>query len=900
MNVRKTRAILVLIILTTLVVSGFWPAAAQGPERSRSAPASGPFPGAVLGPIRSEAFKAGEVLVKFKEDVSIRLADDALARYNATRIQVLYGSDVQLWQVPEGSELSVIAQLDSDPTVEYAEPNYLYHAFDTTPNDPYLNRQWSHTLMQSPAAWDITTGSSSITIAIIDSGIDMSHPDLAGKLVAGRDFVDGDTSPDDENGHGTHVAGIAAAMTNNGQGIAGVDWKARIMPVRVLDAQGSGYTSDIVNGITWAYQHGAKVLNLSLGGIYPSETMQDAVTAANSAGSLVVAAMGNCRTGCVIGGNYYVNPTQYPAAHDNVMAVAAIGPTDTYASYSQYGSHCDIAAPGGEMTAYYDPNGIYSTMPTYDVYYTTHYSYRKNYDFLNGTSQAVPHVSGLAGLVWALDPTATPDEVQTLIENTAADLGSSGWDPTYGHGRIDAWATLQAISAPLAPVLSPINNPGGDGDYLVDWDDVPNAANYTLQEDDDPAFATPTERYSGASSEFMITGQGSGAWYYRVRATNDAGDSPWSNIQAVTVRPEAPSLDPISNPGNEDEYVVSWSAAESATSYTLQEDDNVSFSSPRTRYMGAALQYHVTGQPGGTWYYRVLASNGGGDSLWSNIESTVVATPALEAPELYAIDNGDGDGDYLVAWSEVTGTSHYTLEESVDPYFSAPTVVYSGTVPEFSVVGQPSGHWYYRVRPVGSAGRGPWSNEESAIVLTRAYLPIALSGYEMGGSGSFGLPIEEGFEEGVMPPSGWTQIINSTSRPTTTWVINDIKPYSGVYQASVFYDPDLKPQNEVLLSPEFQASSAQLKFYSFGSLSWCRDVFDNCDLQVWLVVGSWGGGDDIYVYTADDDWAGSWIWSLSRVNLTPYLPSGTPVRVAFRYVGQDGAQIALDAVSITK
>ena len=149
-----------------------------------------------------------------------------------------------------------------------------------------------------------------------------------------------------------------------------------------------------------------------------------------------------------------------------------------------------------------------------------------------------------------------------------------------------------------------------------------------------------------------------------------------------------------------------------------------------------------------------------------------------------------------------------------------------------------------------------------------------------------------------MPPSGWTRV---QTNPRDTWKIDQVSvPYAGSYSADCEYDAQLAQQNEVLLSPEFQAASAQLQFYSFGSLYWCRDTYDNCDLNVWLVVGDWGGGDDILVHTADNDWTDTWAWSLSSVDLAPYLPPGTPVRVAFQYEGLDGAQVGLDAVSVTQ
>lgn len=898
MTKRRIRTLVAVLTLLGLMAGGLWTATAQEPEPPPAAWSHAAVQTGGSGSNSLGEFKAGEVLLKLKEGVSISAVESTLDRYDATRIRSLYHSDVDLWRVPEGSELALVERLNADPSVEFAEPNYLYHAFGT-PNDPEFSKQWAHTVMQSTAAWDVTTGNTSTTIAVIDTGIDESHPDLASKIVAGYDFVGGDANPHDLNGHGTHVAGIAAAVTDNGVGVAGMDWQARIMPVRVLDDEGGGYSSDITGGIRWAYTNGAKVLNLSLSGSNSSQAMQDAVNEAHAAGSLVVAAMGNCRIydppACPV-----ANPTSYPAACDNVMAVAATGPADAYASYSQYGPHCDIAAPGGDMGYYHDLDGIYSTMPTYPVYLTTHYSYYTNYDYLNGTSQATPYVAGLAALVWTVNSALTPDQVQDAIEGTADDLGAPGWDQDYGHGRVNALAAVQFAAVPGAPELSSISNPDGDGDYLVDWSDVPDVTSYTLQEDDNSAFTSPTVRYSGANSQFQVAGQGAGMWYYRVRASNDAGDGPWSNTRSAGVVPGAPVLSPISKAPDEDEYVIDWSDVSGAAGYRLQEDDNVSFTSPITRYVGMASQYNVTGQRGGTWYYQVRAYNVAGESLWSTPpQSATVPPPALQPPLLYAIDNANGDDEYLVDWTEVPSATTYTLEESGDPYFSDPTVVYTGTASQFTVADQQVGTWYYRARAFGPPpDRSPWSGQRSAVVKSWVYLDLVAVNYSSGGS--FGLPINEGFEGGVVPPSGWTMV---QTNPHQTWKITTTMPYTGSYRADCEYDDQLGNQDEVLLSSVFRARGAQLQFYSFGSPYWCRDTYNNCDLKVWLVVGGWGDGGDIHVHTADDDWTGTWEWSLSTVDLTPYLsslPVGALVRVGFQYEGNDGAQVGLDAISITE
>jgi len=210
-NKRKIQALIATLILISSAAGGLWPATAQETEPVRIAQTQTASKGGVPGPGSPGAFEAGAVLVKFKEGASVSAMESTLDRANAVRIRYLHNSNVELWQVPD---------------VEYAEPNYVYHTFGD-PDDPRFSEQWAHTRMQSSAAWDITTGSTVVTIAIIDTGIDESHPDLASKIVAGHDFVDRDSDPHDLNGHGTHCAGIAAALTNNGTGIAGTETGTR-------------------------------------------------------------------------------------------------------------------------------------------------------------------------------------------------------------------------------------------------------------------------------------------------------------------------------------------------------------------------------------------------------------------------------------------------------------------------------------------------------------------------------------------------------------------------------------------------------------------------------------------------------------------------------------------------
>lgn len=311
-----------------------------------------------------------------------------------------------------------------------------------TPNDPYYSSQWALSSVRASTAWRSTTGSNGPIVAVIDTGAALSHPDLAANLVQGYDFVNDDSSPDDDEadgGHGTHVAGIIGAVGNNGTGMVGMNWTARVMPIKVLDYDGSGWTSDVIQGIYYAVNHGARVINLSLGGPDYESDLASAVAAAQSNGCVVVAAAGNEGT-----------QVSYPAAYDGVLAVGAVDSSNRVPDWSYTGSYLDVVAPGVS---------VLSTLIS-------------GYDSWSGTSMATPHVSGLAALIWAANPSLTRAQVISRITSTAQDLGSSGWDTTYGYGLIDAGAAVAGVGSAstaavvaeggLAPVSAQTDGPSGE------------------------------------------------------------------------------------------------------------------------------------------------------------------------------------------------------------------------------------------------------------------------------------------------------------------------------------------------------------------------------------------------------------------------------------------------------
>lgn len=305
------------------------------------------------------------------------------------------------------------------------------------PNDPYYKHQWHLDQVQMPNAWMRTRGRG-VVVAVIDTGVlyrdherGRRAPDLAGtRFVPGWDFVDGDDTPDDEHGHGTHVAGTIAQSTHNAIGVAGVAPDAAIMPLRVLNAQGGGRSGDIAAAIRWAADHGADVINMSLGGGLPSRAMANAVTYAHDKGVVVVAAAGNTGRGRV----------EYPAAYDHVIAVGAVRADGQRAYYSSYGDALDIMAPGGDLRV--DQNG--DGMPDGVVQNTMLRGDPMHHDYLGfqGTSMAAPHVAGVAALLRA-EGLRDPDAVERVLRDSAREAGPAS---DFGAGILQADAALQRQS----------------------------------------------------------------------------------------------------------------------------------------------------------------------------------------------------------------------------------------------------------------------------------------------------------------------------------------------------------------------------------------------------------------------------------------------------------------------
>ena len=299
--------------------------------------------------------------------------------------------------------------------------------------------------INAPEAWPCTAGGEGVIIAILDTGVDRDHPDLVANLVGGVTYYG--TSTEDDNGHGTHVSGIAAGVANNG-GIFGVAPRAKIMPVKVLDSDGSGFVSVVANGIIWAADHGAKVINLSMGVTTDYDTLHTAVQYAYNKSVIIIASAGNCgdnnyeANGCL-----YQNQPSYPGAYPEVIAVAATNASDARASFSTVGSYVGVSAPGADIYSSYFGGG-----------YLTE----------SGTSQAAPHVAGMAALIRKMRPSWTVVQVYAQIRSAVDDVGPVGWDSGTGWGRINAQKAVNAlilaaidtlpVPTPVQPVSAPVTS----------------------------------------------------------------------------------------------------------------------------------------------------------------------------------------------------------------------------------------------------------------------------------------------------------------------------------------------------------------------------------------------------------------------------------------------------------
>jgi thermitase len=527
--------------------------------------------------------------------------------------------------------------------IRYVEPLVGVTA-EVIPADSYYSQQWGLSKISAPAAWDVSKGSSSVVIAIIDTGVDLDHSDLAAHIDAanGYDFVNDDSSADDDHGHGTHVAGIAAAMMNGSYGV-GVAPNCTILPVKVLDASGSGTSADVAAGIEWAADQGAEVINMSLGSSSYTSVIAEAVAYAISKDVVV----------CAATGNEGIDSVCYPAAYPGVIGVGATGSSDAIADFSNYGPGVDIAAPG---------ENIVST------------SYTGAMTTMSGTSMATPFVAGAAALVRSVYPSYTQAEVALRLQSTATDKGTAGRDDYFGYGRLNVAAAvggtvfigdddIPGVPIPASPVSGSVGNPSdmydvyaisltagqaltanlagttGDLDLFLYGPGATGVGDATLR----------SSTGSGANESISYTGGASGTYYLAIEAHSGSGSytltyqkggvsSSDDQIPGIAI-PASPVTGSVANPG--DMYDV--------------------YQIPLTT--GQVLSVNMTGATGDLdlFLYGPATTSVGGSYVAGSIglgaNESISYTAASSGTYYLAVEAHSGSGSYTLTYSKTGGGS---------------------------------------------------------------------------------------------------------------------------------------------------------------------------------------------------------------------------------------------------
>lgn len=365
-----------------------------------------------------------EIVIRFKENLSSDRMEQIKKEIKLDHVHKMGETYVFKSKDMNYSDLESYFKKKWDPM--YTEPHYLYLTNETynenlsagnIPNDLLFSRyQWNLPATETNKGWSLSKGSDNVTIAVVDTGVDLDHPDLEGQFVEGFNVVNPAEKPYDDVGHGTHVAGIISAKVNNNEGVAGMTWYNKVMPVKVLDSSGSGTTYAVAEGIIWATDHGAKVINMSLGNYADAEFLHDAIKYAYDRDVVLIAATGNDNT----------ERPGYPAAYPEVFAVSATDASMKRADFSNYGDYVDVVAPGASIASTYPGN---------------------QYAALSGTSMASPHVAALAGLIRSVNPDLNNEEVMDLMRSSVIDLGDTGYDKYFGYGQIDVYKALEKAGA---------------------------------------------------------------------------------------------------------------------------------------------------------------------------------------------------------------------------------------------------------------------------------------------------------------------------------------------------------------------------------------------------------------------------------------------------------------------
>ena len=539
-------------------------------------------------PASRQSSTAARILVGFQPGTAAAERSHAAESNGGRVVGRIAQLDVDIVEVPAAQRADAIARLERNPNVTYAEADAIVEASDVVPNDARWGYQWSPKKTRATAAWGTTTGASTTTIAILDTGVN-AVADLQAKLLTGRNVMNGTADVTDTHGHGTMSAGVAGASTNNAAGVAGYCWACRILPVKVMETS-TGMVSNLAAGITWAADAGANVISMSLSASSGTTTLQSAVRYATDRGAVLVAAAGN---------NGNTTP-RYPAAYAEVLGVAGTDSNDARYTWSNYGSWVDVAAPGVNESTTKD--GTYSSYA--------------------GTSSAAPVVAGIAGLALSLPSQPTAAQVVAAIE--------SGAVPVNGiarAGRVDAASTLAALGAvapappaavaPSITITSPANGATVDASVTVTGTATSNDAAAISKVE--VVLGTATQLASGTSSwskTLDTSALPNGTHRITARATTSSGATATATVDVTVQHAAAPAPAPAPEPSQptltvtaskaKGGYAVaslSWSAALGAPATIYRDGAAIATVTSGTSYQDS------TGEKGGVRHtYRVCGS----------------------------------------------------------------------------------------------------------------------------------------------------------------------------------------------------------------------------------------------------------------------------------------------------
>ena len=596
---------------------------------------------------------SGELLIGFRAGVGPSGRSAQYRAFGATYVEdVGRNTRVVRVRVPAVALEAIKRALERRPHVKFVEKNYVFEP-SLLPNDPQYASQWHLPKIGAPLAWDLTQGAPGAVIAILDSGIDVTHLEFAGKLVPGYNTYSNNTDTTDLYGHGTEVAGAAAASTNNGQGVAGVAGAAPIMPVRVTNGTGAATSASIANGITWAADHGARVVNLSFNSVAGNTTIRTAAQYAYDHGTLVVAASGNC--GCS-------DPTP---ENPYILSVSATDETDAVAYFSSTGPFVDLSAPG---------NNILTTAKG-GLYFSE-----------SGTSLASPIVAGVGALMFAANPAITPALAVQMLESTAYYPGATGYyDDAYGYGRVNAAAAVAAAAAyvpapdttaPSAAITAPLGGATLSATAVVDVAASDNVGVVKVDLYVDGVFFA-SDTFSLYSFAWDTTAVPNGAHTLHAVSFDAAGNTTSSTPVAVTVANSPPDT---TAPAVSISAPAAGATVSGTTTVSASASDNVGVTKVDFYVDGVlkttdttapyAFSWNTTASSNGAHTLQAVASDAAGNATSvtrsvtvANNQAPVAVNDAYAAPyratttytaQVYAVLANDSDADGTLNVASVT------------------------------------------------------------------------------------------------------------------------------------------------------------------------------------------------------------------------------------------------------